>query len=158
MPFEPEFKKHLHSLLVEVSENTMDQIVQHKRELLFNARATHNSAATPIAYKDAALHAMEFRVSRTIEKYIEAVSIWGYSIDTAFETEMQKEFWGLTAGPSRLQFPPAIKGQHVEAVQGAYARERQRLAMRLVREGSNRLRELKMKNIQTKRSADGTTK
>jgi hypothetical protein len=88
---------------------------------------------------------MEFRISRTIEKYIEAVVIWGYSIDAAFEADMIKEFWSLTAGPNQIQFPPAIKGQQVQAVQGSYARERQRLAARLVREGTNRLRELKMK-------------
>jgi vancomycin resistance protein YoaR len=157
MPFEPEFKKHLHSLMVEVYEKTIDETEQHKREILFKARETHNTAATPIAYKDAALHAMEFRLSRTIEKYVEAVAIWGYSIDSTFEADMHKEFWSLTGGPNQLQFPPAIRGQHVQAVQGAYARERQRLAARLVREGSNRLRELKMKTMQAKRTAEEIT-
>lgn len=157
MPFEPEFKKHLHSLMVEVYEKTIDETEQHKCELLSKARATHNAAAIPIAHKDAALYGMEFRISRTIEKYIEAVAIWGYSVDTSFETEMLKEFWSLTSGPNRLQFPPAISGQHAEAVQGAYARERQPLAARLVREGTNRLRELKMKTIEARHAAQGTT-
>ncbi len=157
MPFDPEFKQHLHSLMVEVAEKTSDECVQHKAELLWKARATHNSAATPIAYKDAALYSMEYRLSRTIEKYIEAVAIWGYSIDAAFEKEMINEFWGLTAGPNQLQFPPAIRGHQVQAVQGAYARERAQLANRLVRQGANRLKEMKMKTKQAQRAAEGTT-
>ncbi|WP_157466897.1 hypothetical protein [Edaphobacter aggregans] len=157
MPLNAEFKKHLHSLMVEVYEKTIDEIEQHKREILYKARSTHNAAATTIAYKDAALYSMKFRLSRTIEKYIESVVIWDYSIDTAFEADMIKEFWSLTAGPNQLQFPPAIKGHQVQAVQGAYARERQRLAAQLVREGTNRLRELKMKTIQAKRTAGGNT-
>ena len=75
MPFEPEFKKHLHSLMVEVYEKTIDETEQHKRDLLFKAQASHNAAATPIAYRDAALYAMEFRLHRTIEKYIEAAAL-----------------------------------------------------------------------------------
>jgi hypothetical protein len=153
MSLDPEFKKHLHSLMVEVYEKTVDATEQHKRELLFGARATHNAAATPIAYKDAALYAMEFRIGRTIERYIEAIAISGCPIGTAFETAMIKEFWSLTAGPNQLQFPPAVRGQHAQAVQGSYARERQRLAARLVREGTNRLRELKMKTRQAERSS-----
>src|ERR1035437_7125892 len=70
---------------------------------------------------------------------------------------MTKEFWGLTAGPNQLQFPPAIRGQHVQAIQGAYARERERLAFRLVREGTNRLKELKMKTMQEKCATESTT-
>jgi hypothetical protein len=153
MPLDAEFKIHLHSLMVEVYEKTIDETEQHKRELIFKAHQTHNGAGPPIAYKDAALYAMEFRLSGTIAKYIEAVAIWGYAIDAAFEKEMIQEFWSLTAGPNRVQFPPAIKGQHAEAVQGSYARERSRLAARLVREGTNRLRELKMKTTQAKRNS-----
>ncbi|MGC2160568.1 MAG: hypothetical protein WA634_01540 [Silvibacterium sp.] len=149
MALDAEFKKHLHSLMVEVYESTISEIEQHKRELVFKAHQTHNGAAPPIAYKDAALYAMEFRLSRTIEKYIEAVSIWGYSIDPVFERDMINEFQSLTAGPNQVQFPPAIKGQHAQAVQGSYARERSRLAAQLVREGTNRLRELKMKKKQS---------
>jgi hypothetical protein len=148
MPLDAEFKKHLHSLMVEIYEKTIDEAEKHKRDLVYNAQQTHNSAAPPIAYKDASLYAMELRISKTIDKYIEAVAIWGYSIDASCENEMIKEFWSLTAGPSRIQFPPAIKGQHAEAVQGSYARERSRLAHRLVREGTNRLREQRMKNKQ----------
>ncbi len=157
MPFDPEFKQHLHSLMVEVYEKTHEEAEQQERELLFKAQQTLNAAAPPIAKKDAALYSMELRVSKTIEKYIEAVAIWGYSIDAAFEKDMIKEFWSLTAGPNQLQFPPAIRGQHVQAVQGAYARERERLAFRLVREGTNRLKELKMKTTQGKRATESTT-
>ena len=38
MSLDPEFKKHLHSLMVEVYEKTVDETEQHKRELLFKAR------------------------------------------------------------------------------------------------------------------------
>jgi ribosomal protein S15P/S13E len=146
MALDAEFKKHLHSLMVEVYEQTADEIEQHKRELVFKAQQTHNAAAPPIAYKDAELYRMEFRLSRTIKKYIEAVEIWGYPIDAAFETDMTKEFWSLTAGPNQIQFPPAINGRtHAQAVNHSYAMERQRLAAQLVREGTNRMRELKMK-------------
>jgi hypothetical protein len=157
MPLHAEFKKHLHSLMVEMAEQTSDELARHKNELVGKAIATHNSAAQPIAYKDAALYAMEFRLSKTIAKYIDAVAIWGYSIDAAFERDMIQEFWSLTAGPNQISFPPAIKGQHAQAVQGSYARERSRLALRLVREGTNRLRELKMKTAQAKLNAAGNT-
>lgn len=146
MALDAEFKKHLHSLRVEVYEQTADEIEQHEREIVFKAQQTHNAAAPPIAYKDAELYRMEFRLSRTIKKYIEAVEIWGYPIDAAFETDMTKEFWSLTAGPNQIQFPPAINGRaHAQAVNRSYAMERQRLAAQLVREGTNRMRELKMK-------------
>jgi hypothetical protein len=145
MALDPEFKKHLHSLMVEVYEQTVDEIEQHKRELLFRAQQTHNAAAPPIAYKDAELYRMEFRLSRTIQRYIEAVEIWGVPIDAAFETDMIKEFWSLTAGPNQIQFPPMMYRGNRQAIQSSFARERERLAAKLVREGRNRLRELKMK-------------
>ena len=157
MPFDPEFKKHLHSLMVEVYEATHEEAEQHKRELLYKALQTHNAAAPPLAYRDAALFSMELRVRRTIEKYIDAASTWGYLIDEAFEREMIQEFWSLTAGPSQLQFPPAIRGQQLQAVKGDYARARSRLAHSLVREGTNRLKELKMKTRQAKISTEHTT-
>jgi hypothetical protein len=145
MPLDAEFKQHLRSISMEVYEATVNECVQHKNELLFKARATHNSAATPIAYSDAALYAMEFRLRKTIEKYIDAVVAWGYPIDDAFEREMVKEFWSLTAGPNQIQLPPMVRGPQIPAVQADYGRKRSRLAHQLVREGSNRLKELKMK-------------
>lgn len=110
----------------------------------------------PIAYKDAQLHAIENRVGKTIEKYLEAVSIWGYEITPALERDMINEFIMLTAGPNSIHFPPAIKGHQVQAVQGAFARERAQLANRLVREGTNRLRELKMEMKTTQKPSQST--
>jgi hypothetical protein len=145
MALDAEFRKHLHSLMVEVYEQTVDEIEQRKRELLFKAQQTHNAAAPPIAYKDAELYRMEFRLSRTIQKYIEAIEIWGMPIDAAFESDMIKEFWSLTAGPNQIQFPPMVYRGNLQAIQSSFARERGRLAAKLVREGRNRLQELKMK-------------
>jgi len=118
MPLDAEFKEYLRSLMVEMAEKTQDEWVRHKNELVGKAIATHNGAALPIAYKDAELYRMELRLSKTIEKYIEAVSIWGYSIDASFERDMTSEFQSLTAGPNQVPFPPAIKGQHAQAVRG----------------------------------------
>lgn len=145
MALDAEFKKHLHSLMVEVHEQTVDEIEQHKREILFKAQQTRNAAAPPIAYKDAELYRMEFRLSSTIKKYIEAIEIWGFPIDAAFEADMNKEFWSLTAGPNQIQFPPMMYRGNRQAIQSSFARARGRLAAKLVREGTNRLRELKMK-------------
>ncbi len=94
---------------------------------------------------DAKLYAMELRLSRTIEKYIEAVDQWGFPIDVGFEMDMIKEFRRLTAGPNQLHVPPMLSGPQIQAVQGSFARKRDQLADRLVREATNRLRELKMK-------------
>jgi hypothetical protein len=157
MSLDPEFKKHLHSLFVEVAEETSNEIGQYEREILWKARQTHNSAAVPAAYMNAKLHAIETRVGKTLEKYIEAVAIWGIPIDAAFEREMISQFTMLTAGPNQLHFPPMLKGPHVQAVQGSFARERLRLTTRLIRQGTNRLRELKMKTAQANRAATSTT-
>lgn len=145
MPLPADFKKHLHELRVEVSLKLQDEEARYKNQLVGKAIQTHNSAAMPIAYKDAELHRIKSRVSKIIEKYLEAVSIWGLEITPAFEKDMINEFWSLTAGPNSIQFPPAIKGSHTQAVQGSFSRERSQLTNRLVREGTNRLRELKMK-------------
>lgn len=148
MALDAEFKKHLHSLMAEVAESTSDERAQYKRERIWQAQQTHNGAAMPIAYSDAELHSIEMRVGQTIQKYIEAVDIWGFSIDAAFEKEMIQQFWSLTAGPNQLQFPPMLKGPTIPAVESEFARARARLASRLVREGTNRLHELKMKKKQ----------
>jgi hypothetical protein len=157
MALNAEFKKHLHSLMVEVSEKTSDERAQYKRERIWQAQQTHNGAAMPIAYSDAELHSIEVRVGKIIEKYIEAVDIWGYSIDAAFEKEMIQQFNMLAAGPNQLQFPPMLKGPTIPAVQSEFARARARLANRLVREGTNRLRELKMKKKQANQAASSIT-
>ena len=156
MALDREFKNHLNELMVEVAEKTTTDEVSYKNQLL--GRAVHpNSSALPIAIKDAKLHAFETRVGQTIAKYIEAVSIWGLPIDATLEKDMISEFWHLTAGPSSLMFPPAINGSsHAQAVNRSYAMERQRLAHRLVREGTNRLRELKMKMNATQKPGQST--
>ena len=152
MALDAEFKHHLHELMVEVADNTRGEETSYKNRHL--ARAVHpNSSAMPIVIKDAKLHALEIRIGQTIAKYIEAASIWGLTINDALEKDLIQEFWHLVAGPNQLQFPPMVKGPHVQAVQGSYARERAQLANRLVREGTNRLKELKVKNAQAKRTA-----
>ena len=156
MALNAEFKKHLHELMVEVVLKLQDEEAHYKNALVGKAVQTHNSGAMPIAYKDAQLHAIESRVSKTIEKYLEAVSIWQCEITPAFEKDMINEFIMLTAGPNSVHFPPAIQEHQVQAVQGAFARERSQLTNRLVREGTNRLRELKMRMKTTKNSSQST--
>jgi hypothetical protein len=156
MALDAEFKKYLHELMVEVALRLQDEEAHYKNALVYKAIQTHNGGAMPIAYKDAQLHAIENRVGKTIEKYLEAVSIWGREITPAFERDMIKEFIMLTAGPNSIHFPPAIKGHQVQAVQGAFARERAQLTNRLVREGTNRLRELKMKMKTTQKPSQST--
>jgi hypothetical protein len=157
MPFNPEFKKHLHSLMVEIAETTSDERQQFKRERIWKAQQTHNAAALPIAYMDAELHSIETRVGKTIEKNIEALAIWGFDIDSAIEKEMIQQFLLLTAGPNQLHFPPMLKGPNVQAVQASFARERAKLANRLVREETNRLSELKIKSRRSNQSVGSTT-
>ena len=146
MALNAEFKQHLHELMVEVADKTRDEEAAYANQLKGQAIATHNSSAFPIAIRDAKLHAIENRVGQTIAKYIEAVSIWGLTVDDALERDMINEFKMLTAAPNQLHFPPAINGSsHAQAVNRSYSMELQRLQSRLVREGANRLRELKMK-------------
>lgn len=149
MPLEHDFLKHLHSLTAEVNDELAKPEAEYKSQLLWKAQQTHNGAAMPIAYKDAALHALQTRVGRTIEKYIEALSISGIAIDATVEKEMIHQFTMLTAGPVVLQFRPALRSPNLQGVQSAYARERREVANQLVRQGANRLRELKMKNTKT---------
>lgn len=156
MTLDAEFKKHLRELMVEVALKLKDEEAHYKNALIGKAIQTHNSGAMPIAYKDAQLHAIESRVSKTLEKYLEAVSIWECEITPAFEKDMINEFIMLTAGPDSVHFPPAIQGHQVQAVQGAFARERAQLTNRLVREGTNRLRELKMRMRATQKPSQST--
>jgi hypothetical protein len=157
MALNAEFKKHLHELMIEVADKTRDEEVAYANQLKGQAIATHNSSAFPIAIRDAKLHSIENRVGQTIAKYIEAVSIWGLTVDDTLERDMIKEFWSLTAAPNQLQFPPAINhSSHAQAVNRSYSMELQRLQNRLVREGTNRLRELKMK-MKAKPQSDHST-
>lgn len=157
MALNAEFKKHLHELMVEVADKTRDEEVAYANQLKGQAIATHNSSAFPIAIRDAKLHAIENRVGKTIARYIEAISIWGLTVDDTLERDMISEFRMLTAAPNQLQFPPAINhSSHAQAVNRSYSMELQRLQSRLVREGANRLRELKMK-MQTKPQSNHST-
>jgi hypothetical protein len=151
MPLDPEFKQHLHSLMVEIYNGTVDENERFKRECIGQARHS------PSAYIEAALHATENRISKTIAKYLEAVSIWGFEITPTFEKDMISEFIMLTAGPNRIQLPPMMHVPQISAIQAHYGRERSKLANKLVREGTNRLRELKMKSRLTNQGSGNTT-
>ena len=67
MALDREFLHHLHELMVEISEEVAKPEADYKAQLLWDARQTHNAAATPIAYKDAAIHAFQTRIEKTIE-------------------------------------------------------------------------------------------
>ena len=145
MPLDREFKQHLHDVMVEVAENVAISEAQYKAELVFKAQQTHNGAAMPIAYKDAAIHYLRTRFEKTVDRYFEALAAWGIQIDSQVEREMLQEINLLTSGPSHLSLPPALKGGNVEAVQRSYAMERERVAHQLRREAKNRFSEFKMK-------------
>jgi hypothetical protein len=155
MPLDSEFLHHLHELMVEVSDDLADEEGEFKRQLIGKALKKNNLAAMPIAYKDAAIHAFRNRVGKTIEKYIEALSLWDIEIDAVVEKEMMKQITRLTAGPNSLTFPPAFTPSDVQAVQSSFAMERQRVAHQLVRSGANRLREAKLKSKQAVRTING---
>ena len=78
----------MHELMVEVSEELAKPAAAYKAELIWKAQQTHNAAAMPIAYMDAAIHAFRTRIEKTIEKYIEALSIWGIDITPAVERDI----------------------------------------------------------------------
>jgi hypothetical protein len=148
MLLDGEFMHHLHELMVEVSEAVAEPEAKYKAELVWKAQKTNNAAAMPIAYKDAALHALRTRFDQTVAHYIEAQRQRGGVINDAVEKEMLQHISLLTSGPNALHFPPGLHGALIPAVQQSYSRERQRLAHQLIREAANRLRELKMKSKQ----------
>ena len=78
MALPADFEHHLHELMVEVSDELAESEARYKHELIYKAQHLNNSAALPIAYKDAELHGIEIRVTKIIEKYLEALSIWAY--------------------------------------------------------------------------------
>ncbi len=156
MALNEEFKRHLHELMLEVVDKTRAEEGLLNNKLL--GRTAHpNSSAMALAIRDAKLRSFEDRVGQTIAKYIEAVSIWDLAIDAALEKDMSIEFQRLTAGPNSLTFPPALNGSsYAQAINRSYTMERHRVANRLVREGTNRLRELKMKMKATHRPSQST--
>jgi hypothetical protein len=147
MPLPSEFTRHLHDVMVEVAEALSDSEAKYKLELIGKARATHNGGAMPIAYKDAELHRLQTRFEMTVDRYFQALVEWGIPIDDSVEREMRTHIDMLTAGSHQLHFPPGLRLTKLEAIHGAYARERQRLAHRLQLAAKNRLRDIKMKGL-----------
>lgn len=151
-----EFTHHLHELMVEVAEAVAESEAKYKADLMWKARQTNNAAAMPIAYQDAALHALQARFDKTVERYLQALVERGMSIDDNVEREMHSKINLLTSGSSSLHFPPGLRAVNTVAVQQSYARARQRLAHQLQRSAANRLRELKMKSIRQHQAVQQT--
>ena len=147
MPLSTEFKRHLHDVMVEVAESLSDSQAKYKAELIGKARATHNVGAMPIAYKDAALHALRTRFEKTVERYFQALSEWGIRMDDDEEREMLTNIYALTSGPNQLHFPPALRLPNESAYQGDYARSRERLVHELQLSAKNKLCEIKMRGL-----------
>lgn len=147
MPLSTEFKRHLHDVMVEVAESLSDSQAKYKAELIGKARAIHNVGATPIAYKDAALHALRTRFEKTVERYFQALSEWGIRMGDDEEREMLTHIYALTSGPNQLHFPPALRLPNESAYQGDYARSRERLVHELQLSAKNKLREIKMRGL-----------
>jgi hypothetical protein len=80
MPLDHAFTHHLHELMVEVGEAVAEPEAKYKAELIWKAQQTHNSAAIPVAYRDAALHALQTRFDKTVERYLQASVEWGIPI------------------------------------------------------------------------------
>jgi acyl carrier protein len=147
MPLSAEFKRHLHDVMVEVAESLSDSQAKYKAELIGKARTTHNGGATPIAYKDAALHALRTRFEKTVERYFQALSEWGIRMGDDEEREMLTHIYALTSGPNKLHFPPGLRLPNESAYQGDYARSRERLVHELQLSAKNKLREIKMRGL-----------
>lgn len=153
MPLDHAFTHHLHELMVEVSEALAEPEAKYKAELIWKAQQTHNAGAMPVAYRDAALHAMQTRFDKTVERYLQALVEWGILLDDNVEREMRTHISMLMAGSNYLHFPPGLRGLNTGAVQQSYAQARERLAHQLQRTAVNRLRELKMKSIRQHQAA-----
>jgi hypothetical protein len=146
MPFDKEFQHHLHEVMVAVSLQVRDEVEQRKREMIFKAQQTHNGAAMPVAYSDAAVYAFKTRTQRVIDGYFQALDECGILIDADVERELLKMIGSLTSAIRPLTFPPGLRGQQLSAVQRAHAQETMRVGNQLQREAANRLRAAKMKN------------
>jgi hypothetical protein len=149
MPFEKEFQHHLHEVMVAASLQVRDEVEQRKRELIFKAQQTHNGAAMPIAYSDAAIYAFKTRTQRVIDSYFQALDNCGIPIDADVERELLKMIGSLTSAVHPLTFPPGLRGQQLTSVQRAHAQETMRVGNQMQREAANRLRAAKLKNDKT---------
>jgi hypothetical protein len=151
MPLDDEFRHHLHELMVETSLALREKLAAHKRQLVWNARQTHNSAAIPIAYSEASIHAFRTRVRATITKYLDALEVCSIKVDASVENEMLQLIGALTSAAPSLTFPPGITSSNAGAVQRAHKMEMARAGSALYREAANRLREAKMRAQQGSR-------
>jgi hypothetical protein len=145
VPLPPEFRHHLHELMVETSDKLRDELNQHKRTLIWEAQQTHNAAAVPNAYSKASIYAFRTRVSATIASYLGALETLGIAVDGSVELEMLAAISRLTNASPSLSLPPGLKPPNISAIQRSHKMELMRVGNSLRREAANRLRELKMK-------------
>jgi hypothetical protein len=145
MPLDPEFRHHLHELMVETSDKLRDEINQHKRKLIWEDQQTHNAAAVPNAYSKASIYAFRTRVTATIASYMGALEALGIDVDNSVELEMLAAISQLTSAVPSLSLPPGLKPPNISSIQRAHKMELMRIGNSLRREAANRLRELKMK-------------
>jgi TIR domain len=145
MPLEAEFLHHLHQLMLETSDKLRDELNDHKRELVWAAQQTGNSAAIPNAYSKASIHAYRTRVKATIDSYLGALERFGIDVDDSVELEMLGLIGQLTGAHPSLSMPPGVKPPNLSAVLRAHKMELMRQGNSLQREAANRLREIKMK-------------
>ena len=148
-PLSDEFKRHLHSLMMEAADKVRDENARHKNDLVHNAIQTHNSAALPLAYSNAAIDAFRSRITTTIDSFLNALETCGIIVDGVVEREVLTDIRHLTAARPPLTFPPAVRSQNVSAVKQEHARRLERTGNELERNAKNRLRELKMKSSRT---------
>ena len=149
MPLPEDFKRHLHDLMVEVSEDLHENLAKYKREVIWKAQQTNNGAALASAYSDAALHAFRTRVEKTIEKYLEALVLWKLPLNDSIESDFLHQIALLSAAPKTFQVPPGLaRAPNLQAVQSSYARELERASHALRLKAANRLREIKVSNRQ----------
>jgi TIR domain len=145
MPLDSEFRHHLHELMVQTNEELRDELAAHKRQLIWKARQSHNSAALPLAYSDASIHAFHTRVKATIATYLNALKTCNIAVDASVEKEMLQYIRVLTSTTPSLHFPPAMTVRNAEMVKRAHKMELARVGTSLYREAANRLREVKMR-------------
>jgi hypothetical protein len=141
-----DFLHHLHELMVEVSDSLRESSAAHKQQLIFEAQRKNNSAAVLSAYSEAALGAFRDRAEMTIEKYIDAVDVWGLELNDSVEREILIQIDLLLSAPKHIDLPPALKhGPNLAAIQSSYGRELDRTANAIRRKAANRLREAKVR-------------
>jgi hypothetical protein len=118
MPLDPEFRHHLHELMVETSDKLRDEINRHKRKLIGEAQQTHNAAAVPSAYSKAPVYAFRTRVSATIASYMVALEALGIEVDNSVELEVLAAISQLTSAAPSLSLPPGLKQPNISSTRG----------------------------------------